>query len=127
MLARDLDVIGDAEHIEISRVHNDKWLPWLATEIGKLGLEVTPSAANFVLIHFPTAPGRTAQDADAFLTKRGLILRATTAYKLPNALRMSVGTEEANRLAVAALNEFLEHDPEKWAPVFGKAHAPTKS
>ena len=29
------------------------------------------------------------------------------AYKLPNALRMSVGTEEANRLVVAALGDFL--------------------
>jgi histidinol-phosphate aminotransferase len=106
-IAAGVAAIGDAEHIEISRVHNDKWLPWLTAEIGKLGLEVTPSAANFVLIHFPSQPGRTAQDADAFLTKRGLILRATTAYKLPNALRMSVGTEEANRLTVAALTEFL--------------------
>ena len=41
----------------------------------KLGLEVTPSIANFILIHFPTTPGRTAEEADAFLTKRGLITR----------------------------------------------------
>jgi histidinol-phosphate aminotransferase len=39
--------------------------------------------------------------------KRGLILRQVGAYKLPNALRMTVGTEEANRLAVTALGEFL--------------------
>ncbi|MGB8040840.1 MAG: histidinol-phosphate transaminase, partial [Pseudolabrys sp.] len=44
---------------------------------------------------------------DAFLTKRGLILRQVGVYKLPNALRMSVGTEEANRLVVQALKEFL--------------------
>src|SRR5262249_46656499 len=69
-IAAGVAAIGDAEHVEISRAHNEKWLPWLATEIGKLGLEVTPSAANFVLIHFTTTPGRTAQDADAFLTKR---------------------------------------------------------
>ena len=40
--------------------------------------------------------------------KRGLILRQTTAYKLPHALRLSVGTEEANRLVVVALKDFLE-------------------
>jgi histidinol-phosphate aminotransferase len=79
----------------------------LTDEIGKLGLNVTPSAANFLLIHFPETRGRTAKDADAFLTKRGLILRQVGAYKLPNALRMSVGTEEANRLVVQALKEFL--------------------
>jgi len=77
------------------------------TEIGKLGFKVTPSVANFVLIHFPDTKGRTAKDADAFLTARGLILRQTTAYKLPNALRMTVGTEEANRAVVAALKDFL--------------------
>ena len=60
-----------------------------------------------MLIHFPETRGHTAKDADAFLTARGLILRQTTAYKLPNALRMTVGTEEANRLVVAALKEFL--------------------
>jgi len=31
---------------------------------------VTPSIANFVLIHFPEVKGRTAEDADAFLTRR---------------------------------------------------------
>jgi histidinol-phosphate aminotransferase len=68
---------------------------------------VTPSIANFVLIHFPETKGRTAKDADDFLMQRGLILRRVKAYKLPNALRMSVGTEEANRLVVAALAQFL--------------------
>jgi histidinol-phosphate aminotransferase len=69
---------------------------------------VTPSVANFVLIHFPETKGRTATDADAFLTARGLILRHVAAYKLPNALRLSVGTEEANRLVVAALKDFMD-------------------
>ena len=60
-----------------------------------------------MLIHFRETKGRTATDADAFLTTRGLILRQVGAYKLPNALRMTVGTEEANRLVVTALAEFL--------------------
>jgi histidinol-phosphate aminotransferase len=99
--------IQDLQHQERSREHNTKWLNWLMTEIGNLGLKVTPSVANFVLIHFPDTTGRTAKDADAFLTARGLILRQTTAYKLPNALRMTVGTEQANRAVVASLKEFL--------------------
>src|SRR6516165_7700939 len=106
-IAAGVAAIEDLEHQERSREHNTRWLNWLTAEIGKLGLKVTPSVANFLLIHFPQAKGRTAKDADAFLTARGLILRQTTAYKLPNALRMTVGTEEANRLVVAALKEFL--------------------
>ena len=93
--------------MEAARVHNERWLAWLMQEIPKLGLEVTPSIANFVLIHFPDVEGRTAAEADAFLTRRGLILRRLNAYKLPNALRMSVGTEEANRLVVTALRELM--------------------
>jgi histidinol-phosphate aminotransferase len=42
--------------------------------------------------------------------KRGLVLRQTGAYHLPNALRMSVGTEEANRLVVASLGEFMARE-----------------
>jgi histidinol-phosphate aminotransferase len=99
--------IEDTAHQERAREHNTRWLAWLLAEIPKLGLKVTPSVANFVLIHFPDSKGRTAKDADAFLTKRGLILRHVAAYKLPNALRMTVGSEEANRLVVKALAEFM--------------------
>jgi histidinol-phosphate aminotransferase len=106
-IAAGIAAIRDTAHVDHARAHNTHWLAWLTAEIGKLGLLVTPSAANFVLIHFPDSTGRTARDADAFLTKRGLILRQVGAYKLPNALRMSVGTEEANRLVVQALKEFL--------------------
>jgi histidinol-phosphate aminotransferase len=106
-IAAGIAAIEDSAHQERSREHNTKWLAFLTEEIGKLGLMVTPSVANFVLIHFPQEKGRTAKDADAFLTRRGLVLRQVGAYKLPNALRMSVGTEEANRLAVKSLAEFL--------------------
>jgi len=106
-IAAGIAAIGDSAHVERSREHNDRWLPWLTEEIGKLGLKVTPSVANFVLIHFPETKGRTAEEADALLTSRGLVLRRVSAYKLPDALRMTVGSEEANRLVVATLAEFM--------------------
>jgi len=99
--------IEDTAHVQNSVAHNARWLAWLTEEIGRLGLTVTPSVANFVLIHFPESKGRTAADADAFLTKRGLILRRVSGYGLPNALRLTVGTEEANHLVVAALKDFV--------------------
>lgn len=99
--------ILDLDHYEKARAHNGEWLDWLTQEIGKLGLEVAPSVANFLLIRFPTEPGRTAKDADEFLMNRGLILRQVASYGLPNHLRLSVGIEDANRAVVAALAEFL--------------------
>lgn len=99
--------IRDVEHFEKARAHNQEWLDWLTVEISKLGLEVAPSVANFLLIRFPNEKGRTAKEADAFLMSRGLILRQVSAYGLPDHLRLSVGIEEANRAVVAALAEFL--------------------
>ena len=99
--------LEDTEHYEKSRAHTERWRTWLTDEIGKLGLTVTPSVANFILIHFPQDKGKTSDDADAFLTSRGLILRAVKNYQLPHALRLTIGTEEANRLVVEALTEFM--------------------
>ena len=99
--------IADEAHVAAAIEHNDKWLAWTTAELEKLGLTVTPSVGNFVLVHFPATPGKTAKEADAFLTQRGLILRGVGAYGLPGALRMTIGTEEQNRLVVAALTEFM--------------------
>src|SRR3954468_2585307 len=99
--------IEDTAHLEMSKAHTDHWRNRLTEESGKLGLKVTPSVANFILIHFPLDKGKTAADADAFLTARGLVLRALSNYRLPHALRMTIGTEEANRLVVEALRDFV--------------------
>jgi histidinol-phosphate aminotransferase len=106
-IAAGIAAIADAPHVERASAHNERWLAWLTEEIGRLGLEVTPSVANFLLIHFPLSKGRTAAEADAFLSARGLVLRQVAVYGLPHALRMSVGSEAANRLVVQALAEFL--------------------
>ena len=99
--------IEDKEHVRVSQEHNAKWLSWLTDEITKLGLKVTPSVGNFILIHFPLDKGKTADDADKFLTQRGLILRGLKNYGIPHALRLTIGTEEANRLVVKGLTEFV--------------------
>ena len=106
-LAAGIASLQDEAHMAKALTHNDQWLPWLTKEIEALGLKVTPSVGNFLLIHFPAQKGRTAQDADAFLTSHGLILRSVSAYGLPDCLRLTIGTEEANRLVVSALKEFM--------------------
>jgi histidinol-phosphate aminotransferase len=99
--------MADGAFLEASVAHNDEWLPWLTERIEATGLSVTPSVCNFLLVHFPKTPGKTAAEADAFLMKRGLILRGVASYGLPDALRLSVGTEEANRAVAAALADFM--------------------
>lgn len=99
--------IKDTGHVEKSADHNDIWLPWLTEKISALGLEVTPSVANFLLIRFPQTPGKTSKDADRFLSSNGVVLRAVGGYGIPDGLRMTVGTEEANRLTVDLLEKFV--------------------
>ena len=99
--------IRDAAHTARAAAHNEEWLPRVTTEIEKLGLEVTPSVGNFILIHFLNAAGKRAADADAFLLRRGVVLRRMEAYGLSNALRMTIGTAEANQATIDALGEFL--------------------
>jgi histidinol-phosphate aminotransferase len=106
-MAAGIAAIQDDAHVAKAVGHNEQWLAWLAREIEGLGLKVTPSVGNFLLVHFPKDPGRTAKEADAFLSSRGLILRRIDAYGLPDALRLTVGGEEANRLVVETLREFL--------------------
>ena len=84
-----------------------RWRPWLEQQLGGLGLEVVPSQANFVLVGFPRAPGRTAEEAEAFLARRGMIVRGVANYGLPDHLRITIGLEEHNRALVEALAEFV--------------------
>jgi histidinol-phosphate aminotransferase len=106
-IAAGIAAIEDKSHVDASLVHNDTWLPWTTAEIEKLGLEVTPSVGNFILIHFPTGAGKDAIAADAFLKSKGIIMRRVAGYGLPNALRMTIGTESDNRAVVAALAAFM--------------------
>jgi histidinol-phosphate aminotransferase len=106
-IAAGAAAIRDEAHAAAAIAHNDLWLPRLTAALEALGLTVTPSVGNFLLIHFPKTPGRTAREADAFLGSRGLVLRAVGAYGLPDALRMTIGSAEANELVIAALTQFM--------------------
>src|SRR5215510_10934403 len=106
-IAAGVAAMTDVAHTETAARHNARWLHWLGQEIGKLGLTATPSVGNFLLIHFPSSPSCSAAEADAFLRLRGLILRRLEPYGLPNALRLSVGTREANHRVVSSLQTFM--------------------
>ncbi|HXQ10244.1 MAG TPA: histidinol-phosphate transaminase [Caulobacteraceae bacterium] len=97
------DTAFQAESLELV----ERWRPWLTQQLGGLGLDVAPSGANFVLVRFPTTPGRTAADAEAFLAARGYIVRGVANYGLPDCLRITIGREEHNRAVIDALADFL--------------------
>ncbi|WP_099866085.1 histidinol-phosphate transaminase [Pararhizobium haloflavum] len=106
-IAAGAAAVRDRAHIDRALAHNHEWLVKVTEAIEGLGLTVTPSVGNFVLIHFPETPGKQAEQADAYLTARGYILRRVTGYGFPNALRMTIGSAEANQGVIDALKQFL--------------------
>src|SRR3989442_4317643 len=65
-MAAGIAALQDSAHLETSRAHNEKWRAGLEGEIPKLGVEVTPNIANFVLNHLPPQRGPTTGGAPAF-------------------------------------------------------------
>jgi histidinol-phosphate aminotransferase len=105
-IAAGTAAMEDVGFIEQAIAHNTKWLAWVSSEVRKLRLEVTPSVGNFILIHFASAEKAVA--ADAHLMARGIIVRRVDSYGLPKALRVSIGSEEANHAFMSALSEFMK-------------------
>jgi histidinol-phosphate aminotransferase len=99
--------IEDDDFVQTSLEHNDRELARLIAGVRALGLEVMDSVGNFCVVKFPETRGRTAADAQAWLKERGVTVRGLTGYKMPNHLRISVGTIAGNDAVLAHLKTFL--------------------
>ena len=95
----------DREHVEHCAIQNEVWRAWLTKEIHEAGFAVTPSEGNFLLVEIGVRTG----EADAFLKRRGLIVRRMDAYGLPAHLRITVGDETACRALAEAMRDFGGH------------------
>lgn len=103
--------LADQDWVAKSRAHNAQWRAWLADEIaslGNAGLRAVPSAANFILVTFPEHGALTAAAANEALMADGILVRWLPGQGLPNALRVSIGTEAETRAAAASLRRFVE-------------------
>jgi histidinol-phosphate aminotransferase len=98
--------VRDTEFTAKARSTNFEQRTWLAHALTALGLKVTPSEGNFILIEFPEG-AKGAANANAFLSERGLIVRDVKSYGLPNHLRITIGLEEDNKAVADTLTTFL--------------------
>jgi histidinol-phosphate aminotransferase len=90
--------IRDEEYMQKTRELTHEGREFLQSEFSSMDLEFVPSAANFVLVR--------VGDGDKIfqaLLRRGLIVRAMRSYKLPEWIRVSVGTMDQNRRFIAEL------------------------
>ena len=107
-IAAGAAAIADQAHVDAAVAHNDEWLPWLSAALKEMGLTVTESVGNFILVHFPEEGAHTAAKAEAHLRGDGILVRGVGGYGLAHALRITIGTGDENRAVAASLKKFLE-------------------
>ena len=104
--AAALAALADDEHqCETKRI-TDKGRAYLQDQFRAMDLPFVPSAANFVLV-------KVGDGVNTFrkVLERQIIVRALKGYKLPEWIRISVGTIEQNRRCIAVLREVLKIPP----------------
>lgn len=97
-----LAALEDAGHVGRTREVNRAGLAFYEREFDRLGLEYVPSVANFILVK--------VGDGDrvfAGMLREGVIVRAMRGYKLPEWVRISVGTERENQRCLEVLEKVL--------------------
>ena len=106
-IASGIAALSDLAHVDASVAHNEIWRERMREALSGLGLNVTPSAANFLLVHFPGKNGHSAAEADRFLHTKHIIVRKVEEYGFPEALRFTIGTEADNLAVLDALASFM--------------------
>lgn len=77
----------------------------LSAGLKRLGCEVWPSAANFIMFKLPE--GTSASGAYEALLRKGIIIRPLGSYDMPEHFRVSIGRHDENLAFLAALEQIL--------------------
>ena len=96
--------LADVDYTAQSRAENARWRNWLAEALAEIGVPSDTSYANFILARF--ASQAEAEACDDYLQTQGLIVRRVAGYKLPSALRITIGDEAACRRVATAIAQF---------------------
>lgn len=97
-----LAAVNDAEHVARTVANNQQGLDLMQGWFGECGIEYVPSHANFVL-----AKVGDGNRVFSELLKRGVIVRAMAGYKLPEWVRISIGTPRENEVCLEQLDAVL--------------------
>lgn len=101
--AAGLAALDDTEHLEKTQALNRAGKAYLYAALQRLGLPYVPTEANFILMDV----GRPAAEVFDALLRQGVLVRPCASFGLPNAIRVTVGTQAENERFVAALEAVL--------------------
>ncbi|AZQ66278.1 histidinol-phosphate transaminase [Silicimonas algicola] len=98
--------VRDRDWAARCRADNTRMRDWLQHALAELGVPSDTSSANFILARF--ASPSEADDCEARLRGDGILVRKVGGYKLPQCLRITVGTEADCRRVAASVARFRE-------------------
>lgn len=101
--AAGIAALDDHEHVKRSREVNEAGKDLLYDAYKRLGLFYLPTHANFIFVDF----GKDSQVIFEALQRQGIITRTIKEYKFPNALRITIGTEEQNERLIKNIKRIL--------------------
>jgi len=101
--AAGIGALADKAFLHRSLELNARGLRLLTDSLREMGLAVVPSEANFVMVVFADA-AQSARVVEDLLTQ-GVIVRPLAAFGLPQAIRISTGTDDDHARCVAAVQK----------------------
>jgi histidinol-phosphate aminotransferase len=102
-MAAAIAALQDAEHLDRTPSNHHQQLEVLTAGLQAMGLETTPSQANFVMSRCPA--GHDAESLTRALVEQAVMVRP--AFDLPQHIRATVGTPDGNARLLAALSAIL--------------------
>ena len=91
--------LKDAAHVTKSQKSNAAGKAFLYKTFDDMGLRYVETEGNFIMLHVEQSG---ADIADALL-KQGVIVRPIAGYGYPNAVRVTIGTQQENERFITAL------------------------
>ncbi len=103
-----LAALADSRHIAATRATNSQGMAFFESAFKERGLEYVPSYANFLLVKVGAGDAIFSK-----MLKQGVIIRAMSSYKLPDWVRISIGTAAENQRCMDVLDSVLNFEAQR--------------
>jgi histidinol-phosphate aminotransferase len=99
--AAGLAALADEDHVRKALANNAEQVEFLANGISRLGCRVVPTWANFLYCDV----SEPADDLTQRLQDEGVIVRSLRPWRVPEAIRVTIGTPQQNEVFLRALQK----------------------
>lgn len=95
--------LSDTEHLQATKALVLSEKAFLYNELNKLGVKYWPTQGNFILIK----PEIDSEELTQKMLNLGVMIRTTDVFGLPNHVRVTIGTREANEAFIKVYKQVM--------------------